>query len=77
MGRIQDQTRVEGVFPKHNVFVQCPMEKKCSGIGYCTPKGQIKCIVLRVSFLVELELLTHFVVGYNNFKCLLKNAAAS
>lgn len=59
MDHIQDQTKVEGVFPKHTVFVQCPMEKKCSGIGYCTPKAQIKCIVLHVSFLVELELLTH------------------
>ena len=59
MGRIQDQTRVEGVFPKHTNFVQCPMEKKYGGIGDCTQKVRIKFIVLYVSFLVELELLTH------------------
>jgi hypothetical protein len=33
------------------------MEKKCSGIGYWTPKVRIRCSVLHVIYLVELELL--------------------
>jgi hypothetical protein len=64
MGHIQDQIRVKGVLPKHTVFLCCQMERKWSGIGYCTPKVLTESIVLHVSFLVKLELLTHVFQKY-------------